>query len=119
MPPSPSPSSVRCVNARRYSILVRHDLRATFTVALPVFERLDTPWTVWAITIGFFVFLAVGGFMLIAAATIGVRRWWYLRKNRGKSPGERPEASQQGVAGRIIEGEYQEVRYREETRRKP
>ena len=69
-----------------------------------------------ALTVGFFVFLGVAGFVLFMGIVMSVRGWWYRRKF-GSTRGE-------NVAGetrvrethQIIEGEFNEVRTRQRTR---
>ena len=59
-----------------------------------------------SIVLGFFAFLVLGGIVLISAAMIGVRVWWFNRKQmRGRTAaGTGP----QGTGG-VIEGEYRVV----------
>ena len=59
------------------------------------------------IVLGFFAFVIVGSIVLIMAAIIGLRVWWFKRQLRGQVP---PEATRNSNAnGGVIEGEYQVV----------
>ena len=68
-----------------------------------------------SIVLGFFAFVALSAIVLVTAAIIGVRVWWFKRKlQKGSSAGS---ASTEGstVHG-VIEGEYHEVQKdRDET----
>ena len=60
-----------------------------------------------SIVLGFFAFVIVGSIVLIMAAIIGLRVWWFKRQLRGRMP---PEANKSSTAaGGVIEGEYQVV----------
>ena len=70
-----------------------------------------------SLALGFFVFLGIGAFVLVMAAVMSVRTWWYRRKFAG---GQAPEFRRETtVRKQIIEGEYQEVRRRQEDRDSP
>ncbi len=68
-----------------------------------------------SIVLGFFAFVALGGIILLTAAVIGVRVWWFKRKlQQGSAMNDvsRRSKSPNGV----IEGEYRVVRKdRDET----
>ena len=68
-----------------------------------------------ALTVGFFVFLAIVGFMLIAGAVIGIRGWWQRYRRRGSPPAADEPPTRETHRIRVIEGEYHEVR-RDERR---
>lgn len=61
-----------------------------------------------SIVLGFFAFIALSGIVLITAAVIGVRVWWFKRKlaKQGATPGAAP---QKAPTGGVIEGEFQVV----------
>ena len=62
-----------------------------------------------SLALGFFVFLGMAGFVLLMAAVMGVRSWWYRRRFAGKS-GPEPEIRRKTTVHRqIIEGEFREV----------
>ena len=70
-----------------------------------------------SLALGFFVFLGIAAFVLVMAAVMSVRTWWYRRKFAGGQAQEfRRETT---VRKQIIEGEYQEVRRRQEDRDRP
>jgi protein-S-isoprenylcysteine O-methyltransferase Ste14 len=60
-----------------------------------------------SIVLGFFAFVIVGSIVLIMAAIIGVRVWWFKRQLRGQThPGSTKNST---ATGGVIEGEYQVV----------
>jgi len=67
-----------------------------------------------SLALGFFVFLGIAGFVLIMAAVAGIRNWWLRRNIDGRT--RQAQSRQGGRAGarRIIEGEYREVRRKDE-----
>ena len=60
-----------------------------------------------SIVLGFFAFVIVGCIVLIMAAIIGVRVWWFKRQLRGQMPHASTNNSTE--TGGVIEGEYQVV----------
>ncbi len=62
-----------------------------------------------SLALGFVVFIGIAGFMLIMAAVVSARLWWFKRKFGAKA-GERPRHAP-GTADtvRVIEGEYREI----------
>ena len=61
-----------------------------------------------SLALGFFVFLGIAGFVLVMAAVMSVRDWWYRKKFAAKGGADiRRETT---VKRQIIEGEYREVR---------
>ena len=59
-----------------------------------------------AIVLGFFAFIVLSGIVLVLAAIVGIRLWWFTRKLKREA--RRPSASrdEQASSGRVIEGEY-------------
>ena len=69
-----------------------------------------------SLVLGFFAFLVLGSIVLVMAAIIGIRLWWFqrqMRKNSARSP-HRPDSA---APGGIIEGEFKVVSG--DTRRDP
>ncbi len=59
-----------------------------------------------SIVLGFVAFVVLSSIILILAAVVGIRLWWFNRKlQKAMASGERGGASVSGV----IEGEYHEV----------
>ena len=68
-----------------------------------------------SIVLGFFAFIALSGIILVTAAIIGVRVWWFKRKLQQRSPADQA-SSDRSAPGGVIEGEYQVVQSdRDET----
>ena len=68
-----------------------------------------------SIVLGFFAFVALSAIVLVAAAIIGVRVWWFKRKLQAGSPSDSASTERPTVHG-VIEGEYHEVnKDRDET----
>jgi predicted lipid-binding transport protein (Tim44 family) len=68
-----------------------------------------------SIVLGFFAFVALSAIVLVTAAIIGVRVWWFKRKLQKGSPAGSASAEDSTVHG-VIEGEYHEVQKdRDET----
>ena len=63
-----------------------------------------------SLALGFFVFLAVSGFVLVMAAVMSVRNWWYRRKVAGNPAREQAQNRPRPGNRQIIEGEYQRVK---------
>ena len=61
-----------------------------------------------SIVLGLFAFVALGAIILVTAAIIGIRVWWFNRKLRQQSPADRDAARHKPPAG-VIEGEYRVV----------
>lgn len=63
-----------------------------------------------AILLGFFAFVVLAGIVLVLAAIVGIRLWWFSRKlkREARRPSARPSAAhdEQASSGRVIEGEY-------------
>ncbi len=60
-----------------------------------------------SIVLGFFAFVIVGSIVLIMAAIIGLRVWWFKRQLRSQVPSDATKNST--ATGGVIEGEYQVV----------
>ena len=60
-----------------------------------------------SIVLGFFAFVIVGSIVLIMAAIIGLRVWWFKRQLRGKMPPGADSRTERD--GGVIEGEYRVV----------
>ena len=59
-----------------------------------------------SIVLGFLAFVVLSSIILVLAAIVGIRLWWFNRKlQKATASGERDGASVSGV----IEGEYHEV----------
>ena len=61
-----------------------------------------------SIVLGFFAFVVLGSIVLVLAAIIGLRVWWFNRKLRNQ-PGVQPPPDQAAPGG-VIEGEYHVVK---------
>ena len=60
-----------------------------------------------SIVLGFFAFIALSAIVLVTAAVIGIRVWWYGRKLKS---GEGTVVNHSGTSrGGVIEGEYKVV----------
>lgn len=92
--------------------MVRQSARNGFPVGNPIANLLVIVAGVLAIgasiVLGFFAFLAIGAVVMVAAAVIAVRVWWFNRKLRRQAPGDRSRERSRPPAG-VIEGEYQVV----------
>lgn len=65
-----------------------------------------------SLALGFVVFVGIAGFMLVMAAVISVRAWWFRKKFGASKGAEQPKTSSRQETHRVIEGEYHEVRPR-------
>jgi len=61
-----------------------------------------------SIVLGFFAFVVISGFVLVAAAVIGVRVWWLKRKMQRGSPVGDSSQRREAPDG-VIEGEFKVV----------
>lgn len=62
-----------------------------------------------SVVLGFFAFVVLGSVLVILAAIIGIRLWWFNRKMR-RSPEFREAAGRDGGGtNQTIEGEYHVV----------
>ena len=62
-----------------------------------------------SVVVGFVAFVILGSALIIMAAVIGIRLWWFSRKTGGLSPTgtDRPEEPER--VGDAIEGEFRVV----------
>jgi membrane protein implicated in regulation of membrane protease activity len=72
-----------------------------------------------SLTLGFFIFLGVATFLLITAAIVSVRNWWFRRTLNTKSTANRRRQTGDQETRQIIEGEFREIRGVHEDRDKP
>lgn len=63
-----------------------------------------------SLTLGFFIFLGIAGFLLITAVVVGVRNWWFRRKMNAAAASNRRQRAGNRESRQIIEGEYREIR---------
>ncbi len=63
-----------------------------------------------SIVLGFIAFVALGSLILVLAAIVGIRVWWFKRKLRREGGGaHRPTADRRSARIEIIEGEFKVV----------
>lgn len=62
-----------------------------------------------SIVVGFFAFVILGSLLLILAAVVSIRLWWYRRKLSRDPAFRTAHASSDAQNGRTIEGEYRVV----------
>ena len=65
-----------------------------------------------SIVLGFFAFVILGSIILMMAAVIGLRVWWFNRKLRSQTPPgghSDGDSASRSATGGVIEGEYQVV----------
>ena len=72
-----------------------------------------------SLTLGFFIFLGVATFLLITAAIVGIRNWWFRRTLNANSTVNRRRQASNRETRQIIEGEFREIRGVHEDRDKP
>ena len=72
-----------------------------------------------SLTLGFFIFLGVATFLVITAAIVGVRNWWFRRTLNAKGAANRRRQTGNPETRQIIEGEFREIRGVHEDRDKP
>ena len=58
-----------------------------------------------SIVLGLFAFVVLSGVILVMAAVIGIRLWWYNHKFQQASPGTTSPPEARSTGG-VIEGEY-------------
>jgi len=62
-----------------------------------------------SIVLGFMAFVVLSSIILVLAAIVGLRLWWFNRKlQKAAASGERGRRGDSPVSG-VIEGEYHEV----------
>lgn len=59
-----------------------------------------------ALVLGFFAFIVLSGIVLVLAAIVGIRLWWFGRKLKREARTASGEQDGQSSASRVIEGEY-------------
>ena len=69
-----------------------------------------------SLALGFVVFIAIAGFLLVMAAIISVRTWWLKRRFGATRADEQVHRRGRHEIHRVIEGEYHEVRSRKSGR---
>ena len=69
-----------------------------------------------SLALGFVVFVGIAGFMLVMAAIISVRAWWFRKRFGAQKGGEQTPKPDRQETRRVIEGEYPEVRSRRSDR---
>ncbi len=62
-----------------------------------------------SIVVGFFAFVILGSLLLILAAVVSIRLWWYRRKLSRDPTFHTSHAGRDAENGRTIEGEYRVV----------
>ncbi len=70
-----------------------------------------------SIIVGFFAFVIIGGLLLVLAAILGIRMWWYRFKLRRTSDTSPQHASRNDPS--MIEGEYTVVEPESREQRGP
>ena len=64
-----------------------------------------------SIVLGFVAFVVLGSIILVLAAIVGIRVWWFNRQLRRRAGAARPRGSADpGSTGGVIEGEYHVVK---------
>ena len=71
-----------------------------------------------AIVLGFFAFIVLAGIVLVLAAIVGIRLWWFNRKLRKQAAEGDELSARRKSPGRVIEGEYTVVSSRSERQRR-
>jgi uncharacterized membrane protein YphA (DoxX/SURF4 family) len=61
-----------------------------------------------SLALGFFVFLGIAAFVVVTAAIMAIRNWWYGRRFSKPNAGDRTGSAQPSER-LVIEGEYQRV----------
>jgi len=92
--------------------MIRNSTRSGIPVGNPIANVLVVVAGILAIGVsiilGFFAFVALSALILVVAAVIGLRLWWFNRKLRQQSPSDGDTARRKPPAG-VIEGEYRVV----------
>ena len=64
-----------------------------------------------SIVLGFVAFVVLGSIVLVLAAIVGIRVWWFNRRLRREAGAARPGGpAEPGPPGGVIEGEYHVVK---------
>ncbi len=92
--------------------MVRQSFRSGIPAGNPIANILVVVAGVLAIAVsvvlGFFALVAISAIILVAAAMIAVRVWWFNRKLRRQGAGNQ-RAERGNRPGGVIEGEYRVV----------
>ena len=70
-----------------------------------------------SLALGFVVFIGITGFLLVTAAIVGLRNWWFGRSIPTTGGEERSGETREVGRHYIIEGQYREVRRPGDDRR--
>jgi hypothetical protein len=62
-----------------------------------------------SIVLGFVAFIVLGSIVLIFAAIVGIRLWWFNRKLRKAGGPDTPGDRGENVSIRVIEGEFRVI----------
>jgi hypothetical protein len=62
-----------------------------------------------SIVVGFFAFLILGSVLMVVAAIVSIRMWWFRRKLSRDPAFRQSHSSRDAEDGRTIEGEYRVV----------
>ena len=62
-----------------------------------------------SLVLGFVAFIALAGAVLVAAAIIGVRLWWFNRRLSGRHKDNANQNKGTATGKDVIEGEFREV----------
>ena len=89
--------------------MVHHSPRSGFPVGNPIANVLvfiaGLVTIGISVVVGFVAFLVLGAIVLVAAAVIGLRVWWFKRQLRRQAGSKRPGSVGEGPSSGI-EGEY-------------
>ena len=69
-----------------------------------------------SLVIGFFTFLFLGALVLVLAAVVSIRVWWFRRRMRARAGKDKPQPGD-NVSVDVIEGEYHVVSTHNEGRK--
>ena len=62
-----------------------------------------------SIILGVVAFVAIGGILLVLAAVLGIRMWWFERKLPKQARPARPQSQSRPADSTVIEGEFKVV----------
>jgi len=69
-----------------------------------------------AIVLGFFAFIVLSAIVLVLAAIVGIRLWWFRRNLRKGPVGGDDSDERRRTSGGVIEGEYTVISTRTRSR---